>query len=136
MCRSCIIDGEAVVLDDNGALPIFDRLRYGPREKPEALLYAFDLLELDGEDLRRRPIEEAKAGLSRLLQPEPKSRPKNERTGAIHYVDRLDLDDGALILENACALGCEGIVSSSRARATPLGARVIGSRSRIRGPRG
>ena len=49
-CQSCIIDGEVVILDDNGAIPIFDRLRHGPRVKTEALLYAFDLLGLDEED--------------------------------------------------------------------------------------
>jgi bifunctional non-homologous end joining protein LigD len=53
-CRSCNIDGEVVILDDNGAIPIFDRLRYGSRAKPEALLYAFDLLELDGVGGRSR----------------------------------------------------------------------------------
>ena len=30
-CRSCIIDGEVVILDDDGAIPVFDRLRHGPR---------------------------------------------------------------------------------------------------------
>ena len=46
----CIIDGEVVILDDDGAIPVFDRLRHGQRVKPEAVLYAFDLLELDGEE--------------------------------------------------------------------------------------
>jgi ATP-dependent DNA ligase len=45
-CRSCVVDGEVVILDDVGALPVFDRLRHGKREKHEALLSAFDLLEL------------------------------------------------------------------------------------------
>jgi bifunctional non-homologous end joining protein LigD len=65
-CKSCIIDGEVVVVDERG-LAVFDRLRYGVREKPEALLYAFDLLELDGMDLRREPLEKRKAALVRLL---------------------------------------------------------------------
>jgi ATP-dependent DNA ligase len=47
VCTSCVIDGEVVIVNDRG-LAVFDRLRYGPQEKPEALLYAFDLLELDG----------------------------------------------------------------------------------------
>jgi len=34
-CQSCIIDGEVVILDDKGAIPIFDRLRDGPRVKTE-----------------------------------------------------------------------------------------------------
>ena len=69
-CKSCIIDGEVVVVDEQG-LATFDMLRYGPREKPEAMLYAFDLLELDGEDLRRRPIEARKLKLEEVLSFRP-----------------------------------------------------------------
>ena len=49
--RSCLIDGEIAVCDESG-LAVFQRLRHGSRIKPEAVLFAFDLLELDGEDLR------------------------------------------------------------------------------------
>jgi bifunctional non-homologous end joining protein LigD len=52
---SCVIDGEAIVCDDNG-LAVFDLAR-GHGRNARALLCAFDLLELDGEDLRRAPIE-------------------------------------------------------------------------------
>src|SRR5262249_34242710 len=49
--HSCLIDGEAVCCDENG-LAVFALLRY--RERPAAIfLYAFDLLEFDGQDLRR-----------------------------------------------------------------------------------
>jgi ATP-dependent DNA ligase len=49
--RSCIIDGEAVACDDNG-ITSFDRVRY--RHHDESIfLYAFDLIELNGDDLRR-----------------------------------------------------------------------------------
>jgi ATP-dependent DNA ligase len=51
---SCLIDGEAVACDDDG-LPVFDRLRYR-RADGSVFLYAFDLIELDGDDLRREPI--------------------------------------------------------------------------------
>src|SRR5262245_23510336 len=51
--RSCLIDGEVVVCDDHG-LAVFERLRY-QRHDDIAFLYAFDLLELDGADLRREP---------------------------------------------------------------------------------
>jgi bifunctional non-homologous end joining protein LigD len=61
--RSCLIDGEAVCCDDNG-LAAFKRLRH----KHDAFLYAFDLLELDGMDLRREPIETRKATLASLLR--------------------------------------------------------------------
>jgi bifunctional non-homologous end joining protein LigD len=104
-CRTCTIDGEVVMIDDTG-LAVFDRLRYGPREKPGARLYAFDLIELDGNDLRSRPIEARKATLAELL---PAS--ANGNASAIRLVDHIEIDDGPLVFEHACALGCEGIVS-------------------------
>ena len=62
---SCLIDGEAVVCDESG-LAVFDLIR-GYRHDAAAVLCAFDLLELDGEDLRRTPIEERKRILPKLL---------------------------------------------------------------------
>src|SRR5215831_17199032 len=57
--RSCLIDGEAVCCDANG-LAVFALLRY--RQRVAALfLYAFDLLEIDGQGLRREPLETRKA---------------------------------------------------------------------------
>ena len=48
--RSCIIDGEAVACDEDG-LSSFDRIRY--RQNDESVfMWAFDLIELDGDDLR------------------------------------------------------------------------------------
>jgi bifunctional non-homologous end joining protein LigD len=64
--RSCLIDGEAVACDDQG-LAVFDRLRYR-RADGSVFLYAFDLLEFDGQDLRREPIETRKATLASLLR--------------------------------------------------------------------
>ena len=63
--RSCLIDGEAIVTDQNG-LAVFDLIR-GHRPAA-AVLCAFDLLELDGEDLRREPIETRKSTLKSLLR--------------------------------------------------------------------
>ena len=63
--RSCLIDGEAIVCDKDG-LAVFD-LICGHGSKASAVLCAFDLLELDGADLRRRPIEERKILLTELL---------------------------------------------------------------------
>jgi bifunctional non-homologous end joining protein LigD len=62
--RSLLIDGEAIVTDDNG-LAVFDLIRR-TRRGDEAVLCAFDLIELDGENLRRTPIEQRKEKLSRL----------------------------------------------------------------------
>ena len=64
--RSCLIDGEAVCCDDDG-LPTFQKLRLR-RDDRHVFLSAFDLLELDGKDLRREPIEVRKATLASLLR--------------------------------------------------------------------
>jgi bifunctional non-homologous end joining protein LigD len=59
--QSCIIDGEAIVVDKNG-LSVFDLIRYRQHDGA-AVLCAFDLIELDGEDLRRSPFEQRKHAL-------------------------------------------------------------------------
>jgi hypothetical protein len=63
--RSCIIDGEAVACDDDG-MPSFERIRYR-RHDTSVFLYAFDLIELNGDDLRRDPLEVRKATLATVL---------------------------------------------------------------------
>jgi bifunctional non-homologous end joining protein LigD len=101
--RSCLIDGEVVILNTDG-LAVFDLLRQGPRVRPDAVLLAFDLLELDGEDLGARPIEERRRRLTRLLRD---ARP------ALQLSEHLE-EDGPVVFEHACLLGCEGIVSKRR----------------------
>ena len=100
--QSCFIDGEAIVVDTNG-LSTFELLRSW-RHDHAAVLCAFDVIELDGKDLRREPIEERKHALANLLF--------RERDGIIFNV-HYD-GDGAIIYKQACALGCEGIVSKRR----------------------
>jgi bifunctional non-homologous end joining protein LigD len=97
--RSCLIDGEAIVCDENG-LAVFE-LIHGHGNKTSAVLCTFDLLELDGRDLRRRPIEERKGLLAKLLHDSNLSIVLNK-----HYEE-----DGAIVFREACRLGCEGIVS-------------------------
>jgi bifunctional non-homologous end joining protein LigD len=97
--RSCVIDGEAIVCG-GGGLPIFDLIR-GRGTKSQAVLCAFDLLELDGQDICREPIEVRKDRLAELLR-----RPHDGIALNEHYTG-----DGAIIYKHACALGCEGIVS-------------------------
>jgi bifunctional non-homologous end joining protein LigD len=63
--QSCFIDGEAIVVDERG-LSIFDILRYRSYDHA-AILCAFDLIELDGDDLRPLPIERRKDILAKLL---------------------------------------------------------------------
>jgi bifunctional non-homologous end joining protein LigD len=97
--RSCLIDGEAIVCDEN-RLAVFELIRrHGALAS--AVLCAFDLLELDGRDLRREPIEERKRLLAKLLKGSHSSIVLNE-----HFEE-----DGASVYRAACQLGCEGIVS-------------------------
>jgi bifunctional non-homologous end joining protein LigD len=63
--RSAIIDGEAVACGDDG-VPSFDRIRYR-RHDAGVFLYAFDLIELNGDDLRRDPLEVRKTTLASVL---------------------------------------------------------------------
>ena len=97
--RSCIVDGEAIACDASG-LSVFDLLRYR-RHDDTVTLCAFDLLELDGVDLRPEPIEVRKRTLERLL--------RREHRG-IAFNRHFD-GEGRIIYKHACALGCEGIVS-------------------------
>jgi bifunctional non-homologous end joining protein LigD len=97
--RSCLIDGEAIVCDENG-LAVFELIRrHGALAA--AVHCAFDLLELDGKDLRRQPIEERRRLLSILLRGSNLSIVLNETFE----------EDGAIVFREACRLGCEGIVS-------------------------
>src|SRR5215471_7129612 len=99
--RSCLIDGEAIVCDENG-VAVFELIR-GHGSKASAVLCAFDLLELDGKDLRRRPIEERKSLLAKLLHDSDSDLSIVLNT---HYEE-----EGAIVFREACRLGCEGIVS-------------------------
>ena len=100
--RSCIIDGEAVCCDDDG-VPSFDRIRYR-RHDASVFLYAFDLIELDGDDLRREPFETRKATLASLLKRAAPGLRLNEHIEA----------DGPTVFAHACKMGLEGIVSKRK----------------------
>jgi ATP-dependent DNA ligase len=63
--RSCIIDGEAVACDGNG-IASFDLIR-NHRANDSVFLYAFDLIELNGDDLRHGPLESRKETLAMIL---------------------------------------------------------------------
>jgi ATP-dependent DNA ligase len=98
--RSIVIDGEITVCDAQG-LSVFELLRHGPRVKLNAVLFAFDLLELDGRALIHVPIEERKYQLARLL---------HECAAGVQLCSHLE-GPGNVVFEHACKLGCEGIVS-------------------------
>ena len=63
---SCVVDGEAIACDERG-LSVFEMIRWRQHDAGVTLC-AFDLMELDGEDLRREPIEVRKATLKGLLR--------------------------------------------------------------------
>jgi bifunctional non-homologous end joining protein LigD len=66
-CRSAIIDGEVIVQDERGASD-FEALKSAIRWHPQKLiLWAFDLLYLNGKDLRERPLLERRAELKELI---------------------------------------------------------------------
>jgi ATP-dependent DNA ligase len=75
--KSCIIDGEAVACDGNG-MPTFDRIGYRGHDG-SVFLYAFDLIELNGDDLRTDPLEIRKATLANVLAKVVGERPSLER---------------------------------------------------------
>ena len=67
-------------------------------------MQAFDLIELNGEDLRDQPMQDRKAKLARLLR----------GCDGIRFTEHLE-EDGARVFEHACRLEFEGIVSKRRA---------------------
>ena len=101
-CQSAIIDGEAIVQNGDGASD-FEALSSAMRRQPHSIiLYAFDLLHLDGRDLRQQALIERRASLKTLLGADERSR--------IQFSDEFDGDGHSLF--KACAeQGLEGIIS-------------------------
>jgi bifunctional non-homologous end joining protein LigD len=97
--RSCIIDGEAVACDDNGVAS-FNLIRYR-RHDDLTFLYAFDLIEQNGDDLRRDPLEVRKAALVSVLA---------KAGSGIRFNEHME-GDGPTVFAHACKLGLESIVS-------------------------
>jgi bifunctional non-homologous end joining protein LigD len=99
--KSAIIDGEAVVLGETGR-PDFQALeRELGKRSNRIIYYAFDLLHLNGRDLRSQPLVKRKAALQELLEGAQPS---------LVYSDHLTTN-GQEVFEHACRLGLEGIVS-------------------------
>ena len=101
-CKSAIIDGEAIVQDGDGRSD-FESLQSAIRVEPYSIiLYAFDLLHLDGKDLRQETLSERRNLLKRLV--------RNDAESRIQFSDEFDGDGDALF--KACAeQELEGIVS-------------------------
>jgi bifunctional non-homologous end joining protein LigD len=109
--KTAVLDGEVVVLDAQGRSS-FQALQ-GGKHGGALHFYAFDLLYLDGYDLRGAALRARKEALRLLLATAPE---------AIRYSDHV-VGQGAEVLEEACRLGLEGIVSK-RADAAYRGGRT------------
>jgi bifunctional non-homologous end joining protein LigD len=99
----CMIDGEVVALDKD-RVPSFSALQaaLSAGESKDLVFFAFDLLFEGREDLRRLPLGERKARLEKLLEASPGEH--------IRFVSHLQ-SQGDTVLESACKMGLEGIVS-------------------------
>jgi bifunctional non-homologous end joining protein LigD len=99
---SALIDGEVVVLSADGTTSFANLQAAFEDGARHALTYfAFDLLHINGHDLRDLPLTERKAMLSRLFE---------EPDGALRYSEHVDAP-GDLVFKKACELRAEGIIS-------------------------
>jgi bifunctional non-homologous end joining protein LigD len=99
---SFVIDGEAVLLGVDG-ISDFNGL-HSRRHDDEVMFYAFDILALDGDDLRKLPLHLRKTNLARLLARRP---------------EVSDFEQGEIgpdLFRAACNMGLEGMVSKRRDR--------------------
>jgi bifunctional non-homologous end joining protein LigD len=98
-----VLDGEAVCCDPDGT-PNFERL-HSQAHNDRVFLYAFDLLEFGGIDLRVEPLEERRDRLQHLL--------RKVTAPSVQFNEHIE-GDGQTISAHACELGFEGIVSKHR----------------------
>ncbi|RWM19243.1 DNA ligase D [Mesorhizobium sp.] len=103
-CRDAVIDGEIVVLADSGvsSFPLL-QADLSARRADRFVYYVFDLMRLDGEDLRREPLVERKQALAELLGGQPED-------SALRFSDHFS-EPGKVILQHVCRMGLEGVVS-------------------------
>jgi len=101
-CKSAIIDGEAIVQNGEGASD-FEALSVAMRWRPNSIiLYAFDIMHLNGRDLRRLPLSERRSILKALVG--------KDDEGRIQFSDEF-VGDGAALFAACAERGIEGIVS-------------------------
>jgi len=98
--ENAVIDGEIACVDELGR-SVFNELLFRRRE---CVLFAFDLLFLNGEDLRTLPLIERKAKLKKLLR---------RKQARMLYVDHIE-GAGQKLFEKVCQLDLEGIVAKRR----------------------
>jgi len=105
-CKGFVIDGEAVVLGVDGVAD-FNAL-YSRKHDDEVQLYAFDILAMDGDDLRKLPLSMRKTNLARLLA---------RRPDGIFIAPFESGEIGPNLFRAACRMGLEGLVSKHKERA-------------------
>jgi ATP-dependent DNA ligase len=104
--KQFVIDGEAVILGVDGRSD-FDAL-HSERHNDEVQLLAFDVLAMDGDDLRNLPLSKRKANLAlRLLA---------RRPDGIFLSEFEQGEIGPDLFRKACEFGLEGLVSKRRDR--------------------
>ncbi len=128
--ETALVDGELVCLKPNG-VSWFDRL-HSRTADGEALLFAFDLLELDGTDLKGLPLIERKAMLAELLAASSKPEINALRISCGLQISEHDTDDGAALFRAACRMGLEGIVSKRMASTYRAGPKACKSWVKVR----
>ncbi|OLP59105.1 DNA ligase [Xaviernesmea oryzae] len=109
---SALIDGELVVETGAGSSD-FSALQadLSAGRQDRFVYYAFDLFHLDGQDLTDVPLESRKAILERLVQAaEPQGRGEQGAPGLVRFSAHFG-EEGGLVLEHACRLSLEGILS-------------------------
>jgi bifunctional non-homologous end joining protein LigD len=116
---SFVIDGEAVLLGVDG-ISDFNGL-HSRKHDDEVQLYAFDILALEGEDLRKLPLHLRKTNLARLLAQRPEG---------IFVSDFEQGEIGPDLFRAACKLGLEAWCPSAAIGPTAPADPRIGSRSR------
>ena len=102
--ESALIDGEVMVLDEEGRSN-FALMQNALKSGAPLVYVAFDLLWLDGEDLRRLPLSERKRRLRAILG--------RRRNGQLRFSEHIE-GRGADILKRLCVVGFEGIVSKRK----------------------
>jgi bifunctional non-homologous end joining protein LigD len=105
--QTAMLDGEAVVLAENG-ISSFGALQEALSEgrHDRIVIFLFDLLHLDGVDLRPLPLEQRRAALQKLLR-------RRSRLTHVQFSEAID-EPGPKVLQQACRMGLEGIVSKVR----------------------
>jgi bifunctional non-homologous end joining protein LigD len=101
---SALLDGEVVVLTASGGTSFADLQAAFQDHAPHPMTcFAFDLLHLDGHNLRDLPLLERKALLADVLPP-------GDATGTLRFSEHFD-QQGSTVFDHACHLGAEGIIS-------------------------